>query len=378
MAQERFALYLPSLLGGGAERVTLNLAEGMAGAGASVDLVLAEATGPLLGGVSPAIRVVNLGAGRVAASLPALARYLRRERPTGLVSALDHANAIALLANRMAGSSSRAVVALHNTPGVKAEDAGSLRGRLVPLAMRLFYPWADRIVAVSKGVAEDFTHLTGIKDKLEVVHNPVILPDFFARAEQPVDHPWLAPDEPPVVLAVGRLVPVKNFPNLIRAFAEVRKTHPARLLILGEGEERGRLLSLVKALELEGEVSLPGFVPNPLAYMRRAGVFALSSDSEGLPTALIEAMALGTPTVATDCKSGPQEILAGGRWGRLVPVGDSKALAGAISAALSEPRRAVPPEAYSAYTQKTVVDAYLRLLCGEPSLPVHLEEKQSV
>jgi len=374
MAEERFALYLPSLLGGGAERVTLNLAEGMAQTGVRVDLVLAEATGPLLSSVSSGVRVVDLRAKRVAASLPALARYLRRERPTALLSALDHANVIALWANRLAGNATRTVVAIHNTPSLDSRNAASLRGRLIPLAMRLFYPWADRIVAVSKGVAEDFTAMTRIENRLEVVYNPVIPPDFFAKAQAPADHPWLAPGQPPVILGVGRLTRQKNFPNLIRAFAQVRQTRAARLLILGEGEERPALEALVKELGLEAEVSLPGFVPNPLAFMKRAALFALSSDSEGLPTVLIEALALGTPVVSVNCKSGPQEILAGGRWGRLVPVGDSQALAAALTATLAEPRRAVPPEAYSSYTQKTVVEVYLRLLRGQPSPPVYLEE----
>lgn len=369
---ERFALYLPSLLGGGAERVTLNLAKGLAQQ-VNVDLVLAQATGPYLSSVSPEVRVVDLGAKRVLGSLPALARYLKRERPAGLISALDHANVIALWANRLAGHPTRVVVAIHNTPSQDSSNANSLRGRLIPLSMRLFYPWADSIVAVSKGVAEDFTKLTGIS-KVEVVYNPVILPDFFTRAEEPVDHPWLAPGEPPVLLGVGRLTRQKNFANLLRAFAEVRKHRAVRLLILGEGEERPALQAQIKELGLEADISLPGFVQNPYAYMKRSALFVLSSDWEGLPTVLIEALALATPVVATDCKSGPQEILAGGRWGRLVPVGDSAALAKAILTTLAEPRKAVPFETYAGYTQQTVVDEYLHLLQGTRVSPPVLEE----
>jgi glycosyltransferase involved in cell wall biosynthesis len=157
----------------------------------------------------------------------------------------------------------------------------------------------------------------------------------------------------------------KNFPNLIRAFAEVRKTQTLRLMILGEGEERAALEALVHELGLSADVELPGFVPDPLAYIKRAALFVLSSDWEGLPTVLIEALALSTPIVATDCKSGPREILDGGRWGRLVPVGDASALAAAIAAALTEPKREVPPEVYSSYTQGVVVETYLRLLRGK-------------
>ncbi|RDI95089.1 glycosyltransferase [Meiothermus sp. QL-1] len=361
--KERFAIYLPALLGGGAERSMLNLAIGLAQQNLAVDLVLAQATGPYLERVPPTVRLVDLGAGRVLASLPHLVRYLRQEKPTGLVSALDHANVVALWARRLAGVKTRVVVCLQNTPSQDTRHAPSLRGRLLPLAMRLFYPWAEGIVGVSQGVVDDFARLSGIR-RAQVIHNPVVTPELFQRAEEPLDHPWFQPGEPPVLLGVGRLTRQKNFPNLVRAFAEVHQRRPARLLILGEGEERAALEGLVRSLGLEGAVALPGFVQNPYPYMKRAAVFVLSSDWEGLPTVLIEALALGTPVVATDCPSGPREILQNGRFGRLVPVGDAQALAGALEATLLEPRPSIPEEAYRPYTQAEVVAQYLRLLRG--------------
>ncbi|MCS7194384.1 MAG: glycosyltransferase [Meiothermus sp.] len=364
MPEGRIAIYLPSLLGGGAERSMLNLAVGMARQGLPVDLVLAEATGPYLSMVPPEVRLVDLKARRVLRSLPALTSYLRQTRPLGLVSALDHANVVALWARRLAKVPTRVAVCMQNTPSQDARHASSLRGRLLPLAMRLFYPWADGIVGVSQGVVDDFVRLTGIRQRVRVIHNPVVTPELLQRAEEPLEHPWFQPQEPPVLLGVGRLTRQKNFPNLIRAFAEVRKRRPARLVILGEGEERASLEGLVRSLGLEGEVELPGFVQNPYAYMKRAGVFVLSSDWEGLPTVLIEALALGTPVVATDCPSGPREILQGGRWGRLVPVNNPAALAQALEATLAEARPAIPEEAYRPYTQAEVVRRYLELLEG--------------
>lgn len=342
----------------------LNLAIGMAEQGVDVDLVLAAATGPYLKMVPREVRVVDLQAGRVLASLPALVRYLRVERPVGLVSALDHANVVALWARRLAGVSTRVAVCMQNTPTQDARHAPSLRGRLTPLAMRLFYPWAEGIVGVSQGVVDDFIKMTGIRQKVRVIHNPVVTPDLFKRAEEPVEHPWLQPGQPPVLLGVGRLTQQKNFPNLIHAFAEVRRHRPVRLLILGEGEDRLALEGLIRELGLEAEVDLPGFVQNPYAYMKRAAMFVLSSDWEGLPTVLIEALALGTPVVATDCPSGPREILQEGRLGRLVPVRDVAALARAIEATLSAPKQPVPPEAYAGYAQAVVVRQYLELLRG--------------
>jgi len=183
----------------------------------------------------------------------------------------------------------------------------------------------------------------------------VVTPDLFRRADEPVEHPWLQPGQPPVLLGVGRLTRQKNFPNLIRAFARVRTQQPSRLMILGEGEDRSALETLIAELGLQGEVSLPGFVQNPYAYMKRAAMFVLSSDWEGLPTVLIEALALGTPVVSTNCPSGPMEILRGGVLGRLVPMQDAEALAQAITASLSEPFKPVLEAAYADYTQAVVV-----------------------
>ena len=343
----------------------LNLAIGMAQHDVNVDLVLAAATGPYLKMVPPEVRVVDLKAGRVLSSLPMLARYLREEKPVGMVSALDHANVVALWASWLAGGQSRVAVCMQNTPSQDAHHANSIQGRLTPLAMKLFYPWATGIVGVSQGVVDDFIKLTGIRQRVQVIHNPVVTPDLFRRAEEPVEHPWLQHDQPPVLLGVGRLTGQKNFPNLIHAFAEVCGQHRCRLMILGEGEDRPALEALVRELGLEAEVSLPGFVQNPYAYMKRAAMFVLSSDWEGLPTVLIEALALGTPVVATDCPSGPMEILRNGTLGRLVPMKNSSALAQAIAATLAEPPQPVSEEAYAGYTQEVVVNQYLQLLRGD-------------
>ncbi|MGI9952916.1 glycosyltransferase [Moorellaceae bacterium AZ2] len=327
----RLTLFLPSLRGGGAERVMVNLARGFVEQGLDVDLVLAKAEGPYLSQVPPKVRVIDLGAPRVLASLPGLVRYLRRERPQALLSAMDHANVVALWARRTARVPTRVVVSVHNTVSRASANAPSLRARFTPLWVRLFYPWAEAVVAVSKGVAEDLIRFTGLpREKVRVIYNPVVTPELFAKTEEPLDHPWFAPGEPPVVLSVGRLTPPKDYPTLIRAFALVRKERPARLMILGEGEERSKLEALVRELGLEADVALPGFVDNPYKYMKRAAVFVLSSAWEGFGNVLVEAMAVGMPVVSTDCPSGPAEILEGGKWGDLVPVGNVELLAKAV------------------------------------------------
>ena len=337
-SKQHVALFLPSLCGGGAERVMVNLACGFAERDFQVDLVLARAEGPFMREVPQTVRVIDLGAKRVRYSLPGLVRYLRRERPVAMLSALDHANMVAIWARRLSGVKAKLVVSEHIALSQATANIASLGVKLRPFLIKQFYPWADSVVAVSCGVAEDLIASTGIPPrKVKVIYNPVVTPELFSRAKEPLDHTWFAPDEPPVILGMGRLTKQKDFPTLIRAFSLVRKERPARLIILSEGEERHSLESLVRELGLEQDVALPGFVENPYNYMKRSAVFVLSSRWEGFGIVLAEALALGTPVVSTDCPSGPSEILEGGKWGRLVPPRNEAALAQAILLTLDSP-----------------------------------------
>ena len=334
----RVALFLPTLHGGGAERMMLNIAKGLSERGIETDLMLASAEGPFLRHIPANVRVVDLRAPRVLASLRPLAVYLRRNQPVSLLSTLGHANIVALWARRMANVRTKIVIREANTLSHSSRHAQHIKGRLSPVLMRMFYPWADDIVAISRGVARDLSLKTGLPaESIRVIHNPAVTPELVARAKEPLGHPWYSPGEPPVLLGAGRLVRQKDFPTLIRAFRIVKESRPARLIILGEGDERERLWFLVRELGLENDVSLPGFVENPQAYMARSAVFVFSSAWEGFGNVLVEAMAAGTPVVSTDCESGPGEILQNGAYGRLVPVGDVTALADAISATLRSP-----------------------------------------
>jgi glycosyltransferase involved in cell wall biosynthesis len=364
----KLAIFMPFLNGGGAERAMLNLAHGFAESGYAVDLVLAQAKGPYLGDVHEAIRLVDLKASRVLTSLPALVRYLRLEQPTALLSSLDYANVVALWARRLAGTPGRVAVNEQNTISRSARNSARWRQRMVPYLVKLFYPWADYIIGNSQGVADDLVKLTGLPPKrIQILYNPVVTPKSREKARALLNHPWFEAGQPQVVLAVGRLTKQKDFPTLIRAFSQVRQSRPARLIILGEGPDRPALEALVNQLGLGADVALPGFVENPYAYMSRASVFVLCSRWEGLPTVLIEALYCGAPVIATDCPSGPREILRDGQYGRLVPVGNAEALAGAIEATLAGGRLSPPPESWRPYELETVVNQYTRLLLG--SLP---------
>jgi glycosyltransferase involved in cell wall biosynthesis len=231
-----------------------------------------------------------------------------------------------------------------------------------------FYPWADAVTAVSEGVAVDLVRAAKLSPShVQVIYNPIVTPDLQKKSESLLEHPWFRTGEPPVVLGVGRLTAQKAFSVLIEAFAKVRKSQPARLLILGEGEERPMLEALTKELGIEQDVNLPGFVSNPYSYMAHAALFVLSSRWEGLPTVLVEAMSLRTPVIATDCPSGPREILRNGQYGQLVPVDDPGALALAIQNFLTDRGTCPEEESWKPFELDFVTDQYLHLLLGSSS-----------
>ncbi len=314
-----------------------NLASGITQRGFDVDLVLLRAEGPYLNTLPPEVRVIDLGVARATYSAFPLYRYLRRERPAVLLSALLHVNVVSLLAG-LAARCTRLVISERNTVSVDQTNISSYSIRLARLLAKSLYRRADAIIAVSHGVARDLSAFTGIPvEWIDVVNNPVVTQQLLEQSAQAVSHPWLQEKETPVILAVGRLSAQKNFATLLEAFAQVRRARPVRLIVLGEGEERITLSALAKKLGIAADVDLPGFAQNPYAYMSAADLFVLSSKWEGSPNVLVEAMACGTAVVSTNCPSGPEEILAGGTYGPLVPIGDADRLAEAMVAALDNP-----------------------------------------
>jgi glycosyltransferase involved in cell wall biosynthesis len=271
--------------------------------------------------------------------MPSLVAYLRRERPRSLLAGLDYANVLAIWARRLARVPTRVVVSSHKDFTLSVSRSPLRRDRwLLPTAVRLSYPMAEAVVSVSGDLADDLARVARIpRSRITVIHNPIVTDELLAAARAPVEHPWFADGEPPVLLAAGRLTAQKDYPTLLRGFRAAREQRALRLVVLGEGEERGRLEGLARELGVASEVDFAGFVANPYAFMARASLFVVSSAWEGLPTVMVEAMACGAPVVSTDCPSGPAEILERGRYGRLVAVGDAAALAGAMLATLDDP-----------------------------------------
>jgi glycosyltransferase involved in cell wall biosynthesis len=371
----KVAFFLPSLETAGAERVTVLLANGLVERGYCVDIVLVAAKGDFLADLAKGVRVVDLKARRTLRAIPRLASYMRKDRPAVVISALDYVNAAAIIAGRLSRTPTPVVAAVHTSRSTAAQrgpgghHVSMVGGALFSYAVNWFYRRAGAIVCVSHGVAEDMVRIAGVdRKRIRVIYNPVIHPQTKELARQPVDHPWLAPcgcsaaGRPKLLVGVGRLTAQKDFATLLRALKIVRRDHDVRLIILGEGHERPRLQGLVKELGLDPCVSMPGIVKNPYAYMAGADLFVLSSAWEALPTVLIEALAVGVPVVSTDCVSGPREILLGGRFGALTPVGDVPALASAVASALSAPRHAIPQDALRPYTVEYAVDEYCRFI----------------
>lgn len=331
----RITVFIPSFDHGGVEKMMLALASGFCRAGFATDLVTRPGPLPYLGGLDPAVQRIPVDSPRAD-----LVRYLRSTRPAVVLSAKEDDDRIALHARDVAAVGTRVFLrcGTHLSSRPKLASANLLRRWWHRRRLRRQFVSADGVVCISEGVADDVALVTGLpRGLLHVIHNPVVTPWTAARLEEPCPHPWLAPGQRPVVLAAGRLATVKRFDDLLRAAAPLLLERQLRLVILGEGKWREPLLRLAERLGVRTHVDLPGFVDNVLPYMRRATVFVHPSEREGYGNVLAEALLCGTPVVATDCPTGPREILAGGRYGPLVPVGDVRALREAIASVLDHP-----------------------------------------
>ena len=400
------AFLIADLNVGGVQKMTLSLAGALAERGNDVDLVVLRPGGSLSDQVPDDVRVVQLRpsmglAGRLHALyadptalplllrpvllpkrasqtlpfLPDIVRYLRAARPDALLSATPHLNLASSSRRRLAKVSTRLLVSERSAPSQKLPVSRNWRHRHLPPLIRHAYPMADVIVSVSQALGDDLSAVTGLpRGLVRTIYNPVVGADIERKARAKVDHPWLQPGQPPVVMGVGRLTDQKDFPTLLRAFARVRAQRDVRLVILGgakdeekSAERQALLQKIAGELGVVADVDLPGFVKNPYAFLSRAALFVLSSRFEGLPGAMIQALACGCPVVSTDCPTGPAEILDNGRYGPLVRMGDDRAMAEAIVQTLDAPLpKAVLQRRAADFGEDRAVDGYLDALFGQP------------
>ncbi|MBT5268561.1 MAG: glycosyltransferase [Candidatus Marinimicrobia bacterium] len=331
VSYRKIAIYLPNLAGGGVERAYLELAYSLSMLGASVDLVLLRRIGPYIAEIPDSVCIVELHATRKFNAVLKLARYLRREKPAVLLSGGDVSNAVALVASILAGRTAQCVIS-QRAMMLNVWQAQKPKTWWVWMAvLKMLYRRANLIICNSEAARHELIDNLGFEEaKCQVIYNAVDIDHIQRQAETLPDDPWFSPGHPPVIISVGSLSPLKDMTTLIRAFAIVRQSHTCHLIILGEGPERGRLEALVRECNLERYVHMPGFVSNPFPMIQRAQVLVNASLTEGCPNVLLQALACGTPIVATDCPGGSSEILENGRWGRLVPVGNAKTMATAI------------------------------------------------
>jgi len=318
---------------GGAPVVVLNLANHFVkrGIGVHVPVFTRERPDELPFPFEPEVDVTALDGQSRLVLFAQVVAHLREHRSQVVMAGGNKADVLAARASRVPGLTFDLWASLHHhlssEMGGWSEDKRRRRIR----TWRSIIRRAKGVITVSQGLADDLVQVSGCPvDKVRVIHNPIIHSGLGPRSQEPADHPWLADGGPPVILGVGRLTAQKDFATLIGAFALVHTGRPSRLLIIGEGEERDRLASLAALLGVSDAVDLPGFKPNPLPFMRGARLVAMSSRWEGFGNVLVEALYCGTPVVSTDCPHGPREVLADGRYGRLVPVGDHEALAAAM------------------------------------------------
>lgn len=351
-------------LNGGIGRNLLNLASAFNDMGIHCRVLLERSEGPYLKQIGQYARIDTLPTTHALLGVPALARYLGRHRPDAILTPNTRLTVLSLRARRLSGHPCRIAVNVHNTYSRTFNRLPTHKRDRRIRRIATHYVRTDAIIAVSRGVADDLAELTGLaRSSIQVIYNPVITPSLANMAHADAPEPWLDDGGPMVILAVGRLEPQKGFITLIEAFEQVCRQRPCRLLIMGEGSERDALTRRIQASPARADIRLPGNTDNPYAYMAKAKLLVLSSNWEGFGNVLVEAMACGTPVVATDCPHGPREILEEGRLGPLVPVNDPTALATAMVHALDTPTVAdVLQAAAQAYRSDRIARAYLEQL----------------
>lgn len=329
--------FQPNFRAAGVEKVNILLANEMHRKGVNTRFLVFKKEGEFLHQLNPEINVIELDISRALFSLPRLILFFLKNR-VHFISSYNNLSVLAIVANILTFKRSKIYACEHNTLSIINKAKGTWKDKVIARILQYCYPFATGVIAVSEGVADDLSDYAKIKrSTIKVLHNPVVNTELTEKSKLEIKHRWLLQKDIPAFVASGRLEVQKNFTLLISAFKKVVEEQDAKLLILGEGSLRDELQTQINSLGLQEKCELVGFVDNPYKYMKHADAFVLSSDFEGLPTVIIEALACNTPVVSTDCPSGAAEILEDGKWGTLVPVGDVDALANAMLDVLNNP-----------------------------------------
>lgn len=365
----RIALFFWSLELGGVEHMMVELSRGLALRGHRVTLILARARELEEYAPDPLVQIIRLDAMGTGKTILRLVRHLKLADYDVLYTAMPTTNVAAIAALRLSGARSRLVISERSNPALEARHSKTWRYRAAFTLQPYAYPLADAIVAVCSDLADDLASFARLpRSSIRVIYNP-------AFAETPTTstatHHWLDHKQERVVVAAGRLALQKDWPTLLRGFAQLQQDYPARLIILGEGPLRQELELLIRDLGLSDRVALPGFVPDIMPFLARADAFALTSLWEGFGNVLVQALGAGCSIVATDCPNGPREILADGAHGKLVPVADHQAVAQALRQVLEQPfeaeRQRERAKLFSAERSTDAYEALFNELLAEPA-----------
>ncbi|WP_377292343.1 glycosyltransferase [Rhizobium sp. SG2393] len=333
----RIAFFFWSLELGGVEHMITNLSRELVNRGHDITIVLARDPQPNEYTPDPRVKVIRLGIPSTGKLIWKFAQHLRAAKYDLVYTAMPTTNVAAIIALKLSGAKTRLVISERSNPALEAQHSKTWRYRASFTLQPFLYPRADAIVAVCKALADELAEYARLpRERIRVIYNPAFDEDAFAEP-QAETHPWLDDKTVPVIISAGRLAIQKDYGTLLRAFALLRKKRPARLLILGEGPQRTELEALIAELGIKDDVDLPGFRNNISAYLSKADIFALSSIWEGFGNVLVQALAARCSIVTTDCRNGPGEIVDGGKYGALVPVGDAEAFAAALDRVLDNP-----------------------------------------
>ena len=333
---KRVGFILASLNVGGVEKNTLRLIKGLLNKEYKVDLLLVSNEGIYINQLDKRLNIINLNTKKVSRSIFKISEYLKKYGPLALITAKDYINIIVILASLLSKTKTKIITSTNTQVSIQLSTQKKTSKIINKWLMRMIYPFATNLVAVSMGVADDLAAIIGVNvNKIHVIYNPIVDEEIRTNENKFVDIPHIKSDDT-LLVSAGRLSNEKDYPTLLEAIRIAKNKRNVKLIILGEGEQRKNLENMITRLELKDSVYLIGEVLNPYPYMKKADLFILSSRWEGFANVIVEALAVGTPVVSTDCPSGPSEILDAGNYGLLVPVGDPKSLAEGIIEALDK------------------------------------------
>jgi glycosyltransferase involved in cell wall biosynthesis len=368
MRKKKVLLFIRALHGGGAQRAMVRYANALSSKEYDVCILTLDSSGAFSNELNTNVKVIILSANRILSAIPQMIMCIRNIRPNVIMVTEPACNIALIIANMFSFTKSRLLIREGLFPSVAVKESPYIQTRIAYRLAPFFYKKADVIVAIASEMADDLSEFLNLpRKKITLIPiNPVVTSELYEKAGQDIQHPWVVDKNIPVIIGVGRLEAQKDFETLIKSFCLLRKDVYCKLLILGEGSLRESLSLQISNSGYASDIELVGFCSNPFPYMSNCDVLVLSSRYEGLPNTLIEALACGAPSVSTDCKSGPKDILDHGKYGCLVPVGDEVMMSNAIKETMDRPiDKCILKERGACYTLENSINAYLPFLFPE-------------